>query len=109
MKMMRERIQEIEEGVRNDDPTCMSIRATWYEHPLGPGEYNVLKAIDLYEKAASKGSVAAMNNLGVLYLYGKDSCPKNIQLARKWLSMAVIGGSESAKENLSELNKNYQN
>jgi len=45
------------------------------------------KAMELYELAASKGSIRAMYNLGISYMYGDDELEKDYIKAYMWLDL----------------------
>lgn len=63
------------------------------------------RARELYEKAASKGSIASENNLGALYNEG-NGVPKDYGIARSWFEKAANGGFPRAMANLARM---YQN
>lgn len=58
-------------------------------YDLGQGtKQDCLKAVELFEVAASKGSIRAMYNLGTAYIQGRDGVPKDLVQAYKWLDLA---------------------
>jgi TPR repeat protein len=57
----------------------------------------------LFEKAASMGSVAAMNSIGELYLAGAVGVTQDQAKARKWFEKGAAAGSTGAMENLGHM------
>lgn len=60
------------------------------------GDANHSRAVELYEKAASDGSVAALNGLGYAYFYGNhlpQDLPKALGYFTEAASMGVEGDS----------------
>ncbi|WP_455376778.1 AgmX/PglI C-terminal domain-containing protein [Kaarinaea lacus] len=65
-------------------------------------------ALHWYNKAAENGFADAQYRLGLLYHDGKQGVERNLDLAYKWLSSALKGGNENAKEKLEWLHKTEQ-
>jgi TPR repeat protein len=65
------------------------------------------RARELYEKAASKGSIASANNLGALYNEG-NGVSKDYGVARAWFEKAANGGFPRAMANLGRMYQNGQ-
>lgn len=62
----------------------------------GSGIEDAEKAIDLYEKAALKGSVLALHSMGVLYKFGSPKIQKDLSKAKFFYELAAERGSAAA-------------
>ncbi len=62
------------------------------------------KTIEYQKKRAGEGSATSQYDLGMRYLKG-DGLDKDLELARKWLTMSADGGNNQAREKLLELDK----
>jgi TPR repeat protein len=60
-------------------------------------------AAEWYEKAAEKGSVPAMNNLGFVYAKGDHGMQQNYKQAAKWYRMAAENGDVAAQFNIGRM------
>ena len=67
---------------------------------LSSGEAS--KALELFEKSANQGVRNAKCGLGILYM-GEDGIKRDIELARKWLTIAAEDGCEIAAQNLKKI------
>jgi TPR repeat protein len=69
---------------------------------IASSQKDYVLARQLYEKAASMGSAASMNNIGLSNLNG-EGAPKDPVEARKWYEKAAASGSVPAFTNLGNL------
>lgn len=73
-------------------------------HVHGKGVRRSAKAaIEWFERAAGRGDLDAMYNIGALYCNGGDDIEPDEKMARKWLEKAAGRGHVMAKELLSAL------
>lgn len=84
-----------------DMPAAQFRLALLYERGQGTGK-NLAMARALYQKAAEKGHVRAMHNLGVLYADGIDGKP-DYASAAEWFRRAADYGLRDSQYNLATL------
>ena len=95
--------------IANDgDPTVINNLALAYSKA---GDHK--NAVAMFFKAAENGSLYAINNLGINYLYGGDGLAINYNEAIKWFSIILEKGEDfilypSATKNLLSCSKEPQ-
>jgi TPR repeat protein/serine/threonine protein kinase len=99
------------EAVQWYEKAAAAVEATDGEAELGLGWLydpetaklsNSTKAEQWYRKAAAKGSLKAMYNLGLMFEYG-NGVGRNSAEAQKWYAKAAAGGHEGAKNKISDM------
>jgi len=83
------------------------VRFAYQAGRIAGQQKDFARARELYERAASKGSIASANNLGALYNEG-NGVPKDYGVARSWFEKAANGGFPRAMANLGRLYQNGQ-
>ncbi|MFT4091852.1 MAG: tetratricopeptide repeat protein [Asticcacaulis sp.] len=80
---------------------AQSYAAEMYEKGTGV-EKDISKALFYYHKAAEQGVVAAQNNYGFIYFYGKHNIEKDRSKAIPWLQKAAEQGDSNSQTLLAE-------
>jgi TPR repeat protein len=89
------------EAAKNDNIVAMNHLAYMYWCGFGVIE-DRQKAINLFQRSASRGDVDSQITLGRIYRTGKD-VPENLTEAAKWYKMAAKQNSKIAKNCLAKL------
>jgi len=98
-----EEIEQLRPWVDKEKAWAQSMLGQRYEHGLGVDQ-SYQQAAELYDLAASQGSVEAQYNLGALY-YNGQGVEQSFETAREWLMKAAEQGNEDAIKNLQQLDK----
>ena len=95
-------VKLLNKRVKQNDAYSIYMLASYYEDGDMGFPKNMTKAIDLYLKAGELGCSHAYDALGNAFYYG-GGIEKDVNKARKYYELGVVGGDVSARHNLGSL------
>ena len=98
-KGSKEDIKRLRKWAKKGKVWAMGILAQRYRDGDGVKQSNK-KAVELYERAAKGGDVAAQNNLGVFYHQGMYGVTQSDQRSIEFYTLAANQGQSDAQYNL---------